>query len=390
MQRRIQLSFAVLVTMALALLAVGIVWNDANRADEPDESIGREDARGKSESLFRLADRTLEGGYTPDEIVSMAVYERCNRGVVNITSRAIRENDFFVDVPEEEAGSGIILDRDGHILTNNHVVSGSDSVQVTLYDGNSYPAELIGKDATTDVAVLKVNAPASSMFPLEFGDSSRLRVGQRVFVIGNPFGLERTMSSGIVSSLNRSLPAKSGRKIKSVIQTDAAINPGNSGGPLLNAHGKIIGMNTAIASRDGQNTGVGFALPAATIARIVQQLIEHGRVIRADIGIDRLYETEQGLIILVMERGGPAELAKLRGPQVIRQRRRQGVFVVQEKKIDVSAADVILAVDGKPVQTQNAFFTEIEAKHPGDEVEIELRRQGELVKTRVVLQESPE
>ncbi len=165
-------------------------------------------------------------------------------------------------------------------------------------------------------------------FPVRFGDSTRLKVGQRIFAIGNPFGLERTMTTGVISSLNRTLPVKGSRN-KSFIQIDAAINPGNSGGPLLDSHGRLIGMNTAIASKTGQNTGVGFAMPVSVIARVVPELITKGHVIRPDTGILKVYETERGLLIAVMQPGGPAEQAGLRGPKITKERKRQGPFVVR-------------------------------------------------------------
>ncbi len=207
----------------------------------------------------------------------------------------------LIEIPSEGEGSGVVLDRQGHILTNFHVVDGARQIQVTLFDGNTYDARLIGQDPATDVAVLKIDAPPASLFPVVFGNSTQLRVGQRVFAIGNPFGLERTLTTGIIASLNRSLPGRrSGRSLKSIIQIDAAINPGNSGGPLLDSHARMIGMNTAIASKTGESAGVGFAIPVSTIARIVPQLIREGRVRRPETGIVRVYQTEQGLLIATL------------------------------------------------------------------------------------------
>ena len=188
-----------------------------------------------------------------------------------------------------------MIDRDGHVLTNFHVVEGAREIRVTLFDGQTYDAKLVGGDPDTDVAVLKIDAPAESLFPVAFGSSTNLLVGQRVFAIGNPFGLERTLTTGIISSLNRSLPGRHGRRsLRSIIQIDAAINPGNSGGPLLDSHGRMIGMNTAIASKTGESAGVGFAIPINTIARVVPQLIQNGRVRRPDSGIARVYQTDRG------------------------------------------------------------------------------------------------
>jgi S1-C subfamily serine protease len=262
------------------------------------------------------------------------------------------------------------------VLTNYHVIEDARLIEVTLFDGKTYEAEIVGKDASTDLAVLKIAAPADTLFPAEFGDSRNLRVGQRVYAIGNPFGFERTLSTGIISSLNRTLPARNRRLIKSVIQIDAAINPGNSGGPLLDSHGRLIGVNTAIASPNGQSAGVGFAIPVANIARVVPQLIERGRVIRPDAGITHVYPTERGLVIAAMAPGGPAEQAGLRGFRVVRQRRRQGPLTYETRTVDRDSADLIVAVDGEKISTPEDFLSLIESKEPGAEVVITVVREG--------------
>ncbi|HWB09093.1 MAG TPA: trypsin-like peptidase domain-containing protein [Pirellulales bacterium] len=323
--------------------------------------------------------------FTPDERVNISVYEQVNRSVVNISTKGVREGDFFFfEVPTEGAGSGSVLDKAGHILTNFHVIEDARQIDVTLFDGSTHAATLVGHDAATDVAVLSIKAAADVLFPVKLGDSSRLKVGQRVFAIGNPFGLERTLTTGIISSLNRRIPGREGRTLKSLIQTDAAINPGNSGGPLLDSHGRLIGMNTAIASRTGQNTGVGFAIPVSSISRIVPQLIEKGRVIRPDVGIAKVYEGERGLMVAEVVPNGPAEKAGLQGPRVYR--RQRGPFT--EYHIDRSAADTIVAVDGTKVGTADEFLTEIEKKRPGDEVTLTLLRAGREVSVRVKLGET--
>jgi S1-C subfamily serine protease len=262
-------------------------------------------------------------------------------------------------------------------LTNFHVVEGAQKIQVTLYDGKPYDAQLVGGDPDTDVAVLKIDAPAASLYPVVFGNSAGLLVGQRVFAIGNPFGLERTLTTGIISSLNRSLPGRHGRRsLKSIIQIDAAINPGNSGGPLLDSHARMIGMNTAIASKTGENTGVGFAIPINTIARVVRELIANGRVRRPDSGIARVYETDRGLLIATLVPGGPAERAGLQGPKIEKRQRRQGPFVIEQTVVDRAAADIIVAVDGQPIKTADDFLNAIEARRPGDQVTITVFRSG--------------
>ncbi len=320
---------------------------------------------------------------TPEERVNVVVYENVNRSVVNITTKsATTSRLFLIEIPSEGEGSGSVLDRQGHVLTSFHVIDGAREIQVNLFDGTSYSAKPVGQDPTSDVAVIKINAPRESLYPVTFGDSTRLRVGQRVLAIGNPFGLERTLTTGIISSLNRSLPSKKNhRTMKSIIQIDAAINPGSSGGPLLDTHGRMIGMNMAIASSTGDSAGVGFAIPINTVARVVPQLIKSGRVIRPEIGIARVYQTEHGLLIATLIPGGPAERAGLKGPRIVR--KRQGPFVYES--IDLSAADLIVGVDGKRIKTADDFLEIIESKQPGDKVLVTVARGGREVTVPVQL-----
>jgi S1-C subfamily serine protease len=331
-------------------------------------------------------DDSSMGRFTPEERTNIAVYEAVNRSVANINTKAtVASGLFLLEVPSEGAGSGIVLDKQGHVLTNYHVVEGAKEIQVLLFDGSSHAGKLVGFDPATDVAVLRVDAPAALLVPAVFGSSNNLHVGQRVFAIGNPFGLERTLTTGIISSLNRSLPTRSGRTIKSIIQTDAAINPGNSGGPLLDSSSRLIGMNTAIASRTGQSSGVGFAIPVGTLARIVPQLIQRGKVIRPDAGIARVYQTDKGLLVAAVTPEGPAERAGMRGFKVVRERRRQGPFVAEFERVDRSGADLIVAVAGETVRTADDFLSAIESRNPGDQVLIAVEREGHRLELPVVL-----
>ena len=319
---------------------------------------------------------------TPEEQVNIAVYENTNHSVAHITTRSVRTDGFFwMEIPSEGEGSGVVLDQQGHVLTNYHVVEGAREIRVTLFDGKSYDGRPIGGDVTSDVAVLKIDAPAETLHPIVFGDSTRLRVGQRVYAIGNPFGLERTLTTGIISSLNRTLPSRSKyRTMEQIIQTDASINPGSSGGPLLDSRGRMIGMNTAIFNKTGADVGVGFAIPVNTIARVVPQLIQDGRVIRPDIGITQVYELEQGLLILTMTGGGAAEKAGLRGPRIFRRRGEPFTY------IDRSAADLIVAVDGTETPTVEEFLSIVESKQPGDRVVVTVIRDGQKENVPVVLE----
>ncbi len=322
-------------------------------------------------------------GMTPDEAVNVAVYERVNKSVAHIMSKSSRPDGFFnLDVRTEGNGSGSVIDKAGHILTNYHVIENAREVSVSLYDGRSFNAEFVGADPINDVAIIKIDAPPNVLHPVEIGDSGILRVGMKVFAIGNPFGLERTMTTGIISSLNRSLQLRENRTIKSIIQIDAAVNPGNSGGPLLDSHGRLIGINTAIASNTGQSSGVGFAIPSNLVRRTVNQLLRHGRVIRPEIGIQQVFQTEQGLLIVRLTPNGPAERAGLRGPRVIQRRLGPlGVF----KQTDHSVADLIVGVDDQAVATADDFLSHIEEKRPGDRILVKVIRDGQEITVPVVL-----
>jgi len=357
-----------------------------------DEAIAqvRSGRRGHAFPLTQPEDRFRRSrvplfdteGLSTEEAINVDVYEKNNRSVVNITTKGFRADGFFLlGVPTEGSGSGSVIDKAGHILTNLHVIEDARAVQVALFDGKSYDASLVGADAINDVAVLKIDAPQEVLHPVTFGDSGNLQVGMRVFAIGNPFGLERTMTTGIISSLNRSLQIRRNRTIKSIIQIDAAVNPGNSGGPLLDAHGRQIGINTAIASKTGQSAGVGFAIPINIITRVVPELIKHGHVIRPEIGIERIYETGKGLLIAKLTPKGPADQAGLLGPKV--ERRRRGPFIIET--IDRSAADLIVAVDGQKVETVDDFLGQIESKKPGDSVDLSVIREGRRLNIPVTL-----
>jgi S1-C subfamily serine protease len=235
------------------------------------------------------------------------------------------------------------------------------------------------------VAVLLIRVPAEKLFPLPLGDSSKVLVGQKILALGNPFGLERTLTSGIVSSLERSLKTKNGRTIKGIIQTDAAINPGNSGGPLLNSKGQVIGMNTAIVSNVGQSAGISFAVPINAIARILRQLIENGKVIRADLGITRVYATGEGLLVMSVVEGGAADRA---GIQPVRLRVEQIAPGFVRRSLDPDSADLIVAIEHKRVRTVEELLNEVEKHRPGETIRVTVVRDGQPMDIRVELGKS--
>lgn len=375
------------------VLGIAIGMSLSRQEDQLPSAIGQAHAVQPTTdvALNKTSDWTnLEGTDRPlttEEQTNIYVYEHANPSVVNINTRSVQIDHFFRMQREAEgSGSGAILDREGHIITNYHVIDGASQMEVTLASSKSYPAELVGGDKEQDIAVLKVEAPAAELIPITLGKSDHLRVGQRVYVLGNPFGWDGTLTTGIVSSLNRDLPSRvPGRLLEALIQTDAAMNPGNSGGPLLNTSGQMIGMCVAIATKTGQNAGVGFAIPIDRIKSIVPELIENGRVIRADIGITHVMETDTGLVIARLEPEGPAAQAGLEGFRRTVQRRQQGPLVYETEQIDRSHADRILAVDGEPMTSAGRFRDKIWEHKPGDIVKLTILRDGGQQEVEVTL-----
>jgi S1-C subfamily serine protease len=327
--------------------------------------------------------------FSSEEQTNISVYEGTKRSVVNIDTSTV-VNLRWLGRSEEKmgSGSGWVLDKTGHIVTNHHVVAGSDIVTVSFGEGEAVPAEVIGTSPRNDIAVLKVNVDPERLFPVTIGDSKSLRVGQKICAIGNPFGLQRTMTVGIVSSLDRSLKSKEGQQMRNIVQIDAALNQGNSGGPLLDSQGDLVGMNTAIASLTGENTGVGFAVPARTILRVVPQLIEYGRFRSAWLGVDYFWKSEQGIGIAKVTPGGPADQAGLQGLEVDRQvvRFGNGQAAVVPKWIKESA-DIILQVDQTKIESLDDFQAVVESKDPGDSIEIGVLRAGEVRRLTIQLGE---
>ena len=302
-----------------------------------------------------------------------AVYRRVSPSVVAVANNARVRRGYFsvrlVEVPQG-TGTGFVWDEEGHIVSNYHVVHQANTLTVTFPDGTQYPADLVGVSPDYDLAVLKVNAPAEKLHPVTTADSRRLQVGQPVYAIGNPFGLDTTLSAGIVSALGRTITSMTERKIKDVIQTDAAINPGNSGEPLLDAAGNLVGVNTAIISPSGAYAGIGFAVPSATVSRVVPQLIEKGHVTRAGLGVELLPDhiTErsglEGVAIYAVPEGSQADRAGLEGLAV---NRRYG---------EVRFGDIIVGIDGKPVRTVEDLQSLLDARQPGDTVRLKVNRNG--------------
>jgi S1-C subfamily serine protease len=317
--------------------------------------------------------------------IMINLYQRISPSVVHITNRAGRADRVTGLVPEQGSGSGFIWDVRGHIVTNNHVVASADEVDVTLANGQTFPAEVVGVDSYYDIAVLRIDPEGLTLAPLELADSDQVRVGQTVIAIGNPFGLDRT--SGLVSALGRRIETEQGALIGQAIQTDAAINPGNSGGPLLDVRGRVIGMNTAINSPSGGSVGIGFAVPSNIVKRVVPVLIERGgyphptlRLTAYELGTEVAPASKMprtGLLIVRIARGSSADKAGLQAAKVTRQRTRY-----------VFEGGDITAVNGLPITSRNDFQLALEEKYkPGDQVTLTVWRDGETLEVPVTLEE---
>lgn len=278
------------------------------------------------------------------------------------------------------------LDGCSIMKANYHVIEGADVVTVSLSaSSNPFTARVVGIDPQNDIAILKINAPQNLLFPLKLGNSKTLRVGQKIFAIGNPFGLARTLTVGIVSSLDRTMRSKTGRLMKGIIQIDAALNQGNSGGPLLDNEGLLVGMNTAIASLTGENTGVGFSVPVATIKRVVPQLLQFGEVRRASLGIDLFWKTELGIGVAKTQENGPAFNAGIQGFKIERKLVRSGNRLFETIEADRNSADRILAIDEININSTDDLQDVLDKYKPGQEVVVSILRQGRELQVRLRL-----
>jgi S1-C subfamily serine protease len=324
-----------------------------------DESTANRDVAG-------LTDPSV----ATDEQNNIEVFRAISPGVVSINTTT-RPRGFF-DSGGQGSGSGSVIDDQGHVLTNHHVIEDADTVTVSFGGEKAYPARIVGRDPDTDLAVLQVQAPREVLRVVPLGDSDNLTVGQKVLAIGNPFGLDRTLTTGVISGLQRPIQARNGRIIEGAIQTDASINPGNSGGPLLDSQGRMIGINSQILAPAGGSVGVGFAVPVNIAKRIIPQLIRDGRVVRPKLGIYpravsdlrgiRL-PVEEGLLILELEQNGSAAAAGLRG-------------VSQTESGDLVLGDIITSIDGQKVADQNDLYRALDKRQFNDVVQVEVFRDG--------------
>ncbi|MFH1726435.1 MAG: trypsin-like peptidase domain-containing protein [Elusimicrobiota bacterium] len=328
-------------------------------------------------------DRAVDprGALLADEKSTISLFRKATDSVVYITSLAVGRDFFSFNVFEipQGTGSGFIWDEDGHVVTNYHVIRNADAFKVTLADHSVWDARLVGSALHKDLAVLKIDAPEERLKPIPVGASNDLQVGQKVYAIGNPFGLDQTLTTGIISALGREIQSVTRRPITGVIQTDAAINPGNSGGPLLDSAGRLIGVNTAIYSPSGAFAGVGFAMPVDTMLRIIPQLIRHGKVIRPGLGVilheDYLAERigVKGVLIQQVGRRSAAAGAGLRATRLDR----HGRLVM---------GDVIVGLDGKGISTTDDLYKALDEREVGQSVAVTVLREGREREVKVRLQ----
>jgi S1-C subfamily serine protease len=385
----------------IAVIGIGSFWIYRDRrADGKDtdvlieaETVGIESGEALPFKRESLPVNTVEP-FTESERENIAIYEQLNEAVVNITTETVAINWFLEPVPQDGgSGSGSIIDTRGYVLTNNHVIENAYKVFISLADGSQIEGSIVGADKENDLAVLKFDPPRGvQLRTVPFGDSSNLRVGQKVLAIGNPFSLERTLTVGIVSGLGRPIQTSQQNIIRDMIQTDASINPGNSGGPLLNAQGKMIGINTMIYSSSGGSVGIGFAVPVNTAKRVVAELMQYGKVRRGwlDASLVQIFPAlvryaklpvNAGLLVSRTKRNGFAEQAGIRqGSEPVR----YGSNVIY------LGGDIITSVDGMKVNSLADLYSALEDNKPGERVAVELLRSGKAVTLQVTLADREE
>jgi len=367
------------------IIGLGAYWLGSHYGQRNPESVDA--LRGPVNEIPTVPPPNVK--LDPTETENVKIYRQSSPAVANIVTRTVEYDFFYNPVPVEGAGSGFLIDSAGHILTNYHVVEGAQTIEVTLGDQSRYKAKLIGTDTRNDIALIQIDSHGRKITPLPLGDSRNLLVGQRVLAIGNPFGFQSTLTTGIVSSLGRTVQTSDTTFIDDAIQTDAAINRGNSGGPLLNSQGEVIGINSAIFSPSGTTAGIGFAIPINTAKRVANELITQGRVRRAVLGIQGraiwpdLAEAlslpvQQGLLVEIVTPNGPAAKAGIRGGT------RSVLAGLQELRI---GGDLLIAVNGKAVTNQNDLNLMLNRAQPGDTIALTIMRDGKKLNVPVTLGE---
>ena len=369
--------FGWLVVLAAGFMG-GVAWKDKNPIDEEQEKAtavtDEEDVKNIPAPAPPTS--TYEESLNQMERETIRLFEESAPSVCFITTTKLRRDFFSTNVREipKGSGSGFVWDKSGNIITNFHVIEGASRAKITLADHSTWDATLVGAAPEKDLAVLHIDAPANLLKPIPVGSSSNLRVGQFVLAIGNPFGLDQTLTTGVVSALGREIKSVSGLPIRGAIQTDAAINPGNSGGPLLDSSGKLIGVNTSIYSPSGASAGIGFSIPVDVLKWVVPDLINYGEVKRPSLGIEfaRPLRNIKGALVYDVIKGSPAEAAGIK-PTVI------------DRNGQIYLGDVIIGLDNEEITSSNDVTLALEKRKPGEEVTLKLLRNGEEKKVKVRL-----
>ena len=378
--------------LAAVVITFGAYWAGARWGQRQPVGVGAMQRTGGANNISAANLAARDTALTDEEAINVRVYRQVSPAVANILTKAT-EYDFFMDpVPVEGAGSGFVIDDKGYILTNFHVVQEAQSIEVVLGDQSRYPAKFIGADQRNDVALVKIDPKGKHLTALSLGDSAGLQVGQKVLAIGNPFGFQSTLTTGVVSAIGRTVQTSQTTFIDEAIQTDAAINRGNSGGPLLNSHGEVIGINSAIFTPSGTTAGIGFAIPINSAKRIAHDLMTEGRVRQAFLGVQTMsvggqlaealdLPAQEGLLVETATKGGPAAAAGIRG----------GDRVVRAgmRRIAVGG-DLIVAVDGQKVASPFDLNILLNRKRPGDAITLTVYRGGKKIDVPVKLGERPQ
>ena len=374
------------IILAALVLVLGAFWAGARFGPRQPTQV---EALPLRASNAPMSVEQRDAALTNDESINVRIYRQASPAVANILTKAT-EYDFFMDpVPVEGAGSGFVIDPRGYILTNFHVVEGAQSIEVVLGDQSRYPAKFIGADQRNDVALVKIDPKDKHLVALSLGDSGTLQVGQKVLAIGNPFGFQSTLTTGVVSALGRTVQTSQSTFIDEAIQTDAAINRGNSGGPLINSHGQVIGINSAIYTPSGTTAGIGFAIPINTAKNIANDLMTDGRVHRAFLGVETLpvggwlsetldLPVKEGLLVERATKGGPAASAGIHGGDRVAEAGMRRIYI---------GGDVITAIDKQKVASQLDVNLVLNHKRPGDTVNVTVYRGGKKMDIPVKLGE---
>jgi len=372
-----QILLIALISGLFAAGAIAVVDRVSNRL-QPARAAYSESAPGN----------ITDPATATDEQNNIEIYRTLSPGVVNVHSTSYARDFFGFVEPQEGSGSGSVIDQDGNILTNYHVIEGAQKLAVSFGGQKNYAAKVVGGDPDTDLAVIKlIERPKEALTIVPLGDSDKLEVGQKVLAIGNPFGLDRTLTTGVISGLQRPIRARNNRQIEGAIQTDASINPGNSGGPLLDSHGRMIGINSQILSPTGASAGVGFAVPVNIAKRIVPELLRSGEIRRPKLGISTRdvealkgqveLPVSDGVLIWQIAPGGPAANAGLRG-------------LTQTENGDVEIGDVIVGIDNEKVANTDELYRLLNKHAVGDQVQVQILRNGRRMSVPVRLTQTPE